>query len=386
MSFQLESEGLLKEFEKLSQEPLQTAKAQAEGTNGVIAVAGMYMPEELIHAAGFLPIVLLEQNGPVSSANSHVQSFMCGYVRSLMDQVLDEKLKFLKALFIKDCCHEIRMIGDLARCTQKDKCNIEFFFFPVTIKKEASQKYIAYENGNVKAVVEKLAGKTISDAAIAESIKVYNKFRKAMIALYDLRRDNPGVISEMDLRNVVRAAMSMKKEVVTDMVEKLTVALKNDIVSGALKTKKGPKVIVSGSLCECLEPAVIRSIENAGAIIADDDVYVGSRYFNTLVDEAVSPMEALTKAYIFRNGPCATQLDDDNRNSDWLKAMAEKAGAKGIITVVIKFCEAHYFGNLADVTDLEKSFNGKVFTLFTDHESEAEGQIATRVQSFIENL
>lgn len=386
MSFQLESEGLLKEFEKLSQDPLQTAKAYAEGTNGVIAVAGMYMPEEIIHAAGFLPIVLLEQNYPVSSANAHVQSFMCGYVRSLMDQVLDEKLKFLKALFIKDCCHEIRMIGDLARCTQKDKANIEFFFFPVTIKAEASKKYLAEEVRNVRRAVEKLAGKPVADEAIAESIKVYNQFRKAMTDLYAFRSANPGAISEMDLRNVVRASMSMKKEVVTEMVTKLTEALKKDLASGAIAAKKGPKVIVSGSLCECLEPAVIRSVENAGAVIVEDDVYVGSRYFNTMVEEGKEVIQALADAYIYRNGPCATQFDPDLRNGNWLKEMAEKNGAKGIITVVIKFCEAHYYGNLADVTDLEKSYNGKVLTIFTDHESEAEGQIATRVQSFIENL
>ena len=379
------SQLLLERFAELSKDPLKTAKQESEG-KGVIAVSGMYMPEEMIHAAGFMPMVLLEQNGPVAAANAHVQAVMCGYVRSLMDQAIEKELSFTKAVFIKDCCHELRMIGDLVRHTQADKVNVEFFFFPVTIKAEASQKFIAAEMDNIKLKVEKYLGRKICNEALSESIRVFNRFRKAMQELYDIRRSAPGCISEIALRDVVRASMSMPKEKATAMVLELNEALREDLKSGAIKAKKGPKLIVSGSLCESLEPAVIKAVENAGGVIADDDLYVGGRYFNTLVDEGGDPMAALTKAYIYRNGPCCTQTDPDKRNGDYLKTLAENAGAKGIITVVIKFCEAHYFGNLADMNDLKANFSGKVYSVFTDHDTDAEGQIATRIQSFIENL
>ena len=381
----IKSELLLAKFAELSKDPLETAKKECEG-KGVIAVSGMYLPEELIHAAGFMPIVLLEQNEPVAAANAHVQPFMCGYVRSLMDQAIEKKLSFTKAVFVKDCCHELRMIGDLVRHTQGDKVNIEFFFFPVTIKAEASKKFIAEEIQNMKERVEKYLGKKIEEEAIAESIKVFNRFRLAMQELYAIRRNAPGCISEMALRDVVRAVMSIPKEKATDMVLELNEALKAELADGTIKAKKGPKLIISGSLCESLEPAVIKAVESAGGVIADDDLYVGGRYFNTLVDEGEDPMTALTQAYIYRNGPCCTQTYPDNRNGFYLKQLAENAGAKGIITVVIKFCEAHYFGNLADVNDLKANFKGKVFSVFTDHDTDSEGQIATRVQSFIENL
>jgi bcr-type benzoyl-CoA reductase subunit C len=381
----IKSKPLLERFAELSKDPLKTARQEADG-RGVIAVSGMYMPEEIIHAAGYMPVVLLEQNGPVAAANAHVQPFMCGYVRSLMDQAIEKELSFTKAVFVKDCCHELRMIGDLVRYTQPDKVNIEFFFFPVTIKAEASQKFIAQEMENVKLRVEKYLGNKIEDDALRESIKVFNKFRQAMQELYQVRRSAPGCISEMALRDVVRASMSMPKEKATALVTELVEALKEDLASGAVRAKRGPKILVSGSLCESLEPAVIKAIEGAGGVIADDDLYVGGRYFNTLVDEGEDPMTALTQAYIYRNGPCCTQTDPDNRNGDYLKSLAERCGAKGIITVVIKFCEAHYFGNLADMNDLKANFSGKVYSVFTDHDTDAEGQIMTRIQSFIENL
>ena len=379
------TEEVLKEFRRLAKEPLRTAAEHAAGTKGVIAIAGMYMPEELIHAAGFLPMILLEQNDPVTAANAHVQSFMCGYVRSMMDQVLLGKLDFTKALFIKDCCHEIRMIGDLMRWKEEVKANIEFFFFPVTIKKPESQEYIRQEVRRIRAAAESLAKALVTDEQILESIRIYNENRALLKELYTLRRENPGIISGLDITAVIRTGMSIRKEEHSEMLKKLLGALRSDLEDGSLQAKAGPGVILTGSLCESCEDSVIQAVEEAGGIILDDDLYVGGRYFNTMTAGDEDPAEALAEAYIYRNSPCPTQFDGETVRSEYLAKMADRAGAKGIIEVVVKFCEAHYFSNLSVQTDMRK-MKRKLFTIYTDHDQTAEGQISTRIQSFLENM
>jgi len=374
---------ILHQFEALAKDPLQTAKERGAALGKeVIGCAGMYFPEEILHAAGALPTVVLQQNYPISAANAHVQSFMCGYVRSLMDQAIEKKFSFMKALFIKDCCHEIRMIGDLVRFKQADKIRVEMSFFPVTIKKPESQKYIHEEILSLIRRTEELMGVTISREALASSIKVYNEARRRMMELYALRRNNPGIISAVDLSNIAVAGMCIPKEEHSAMVAELIEALREKDME---PIKGKTPVVVTGSLCEVCDRDLLSAIEKSGGVIVDDDLYVGARYYNTLVSETGDPAAALAEAYINRVGPCPTQHDPDNRLGDYIAGIVKNSGAKAVVTAVIKFCEAHYFSNLADQADLEKAGIPQL-TVYLDHDASLKGQIETRVQSFLENL
>src|SRR5512135_998608 len=93
-------------FRKLAKEPFQSLQDRkaAEGRK-IIACMPMQIPEEIIHAAGALPVVIPESKDPITIATKHIQNFFCGYARNIIDVALKGKLDFLDGMIFQDTCH-----------------------------------------------------------------------------------------------------------------------------------------------------------------------------------------------------------------------------------------------------------------------------------------
>ncbi|MDO5331826.1 MAG: 2-hydroxyacyl-CoA dehydratase family protein [Bacillota bacterium] len=374
---------LIDQFAKLAEKPHETAKEWSKKTGRkVVAVAGLDVPEPVIEAAGMMPLVLLEDNSkPISLANSHVQTHMCGYMRSMIEQVLDGSLDYVEALVMKDCCHEIRMLGDLIHYIS-DRVKTFFIYFPPTQHETLTHDYMVGAMKKYIAYIEDLSGKKISDEDLAKAIAVYNENRKAMVELYDIRMKNPGIISGVACSKIVQASMCMPKEEHTKLVKELIAEL-NEMAKDFTPSKK-TKLIVSGSLCESCKDYVLNAVESCGGVIVYDDLYVGSRYFNTLYKEELGPMEALIDNYVNPVSPCATKYEKRSIG-DYQLELLEKTGAAGIIDVIVQNCEAHYYGYFMAHRKLTRAGKRDI-ELFVDMENNQEGQVKTRLQSFIESL
>ena len=86
------------EFAIVVQNPLQRARRWKEAGKGVIGCFPMYVPEEIIHASGMLPITLLGTEEPVSLAYKHLQTYICHLVQSNFELSLAGKLDFLDGI------------------------------------------------------------------------------------------------------------------------------------------------------------------------------------------------------------------------------------------------------------------------------------------------
>ena len=126
---------------------------------------------------------------------------------------------------------------------------------------------------------------------------------------------------------------------------------------------------------------VLDLVEELGAVVVDDDLYVGSRYFATQVDETLDPIEALAAKFI-ENIPCPTKYDPSKDWGDYLVSMARRSRAGGVVIFMAKFCEPHGF-DYPHLKDKLSDAGIPHLLLQTDH-SGPSGQIRTRLQAFIE--
>ena len=51
----------------------------------VVGCSPMHFPEELVHAAGMLPVLLQETEEAITEGFSHVHPFFCGITRNMID-------------------------------------------------------------------------------------------------------------------------------------------------------------------------------------------------------------------------------------------------------------------------------------------------------------
>lgn len=372
---------LLDEFGHIADHPEETALAWKEKTGGkVVGVGGLDIPEPLVHAAGMLPVVLLGNEEEVTLANAHVEMHQCGYIRSLVDLALKDKLAFCDELLFHDCCHIVRMLVDALHTYKEGIPKAKFAYFSPLLEYETAQRYTASEMEKLKDTLQEISGNTITDEKLSESIRLFNRIKKLLVRLYDIRREKPGILSGWDVTQTVAAGMVMPREDYAVKLEELV-----DLVAALPEPEtKGVPVVVHGSLCERCSRSVLEEIEACGGVIVDDDLYVGSKYFNTLYNEELAPMEALLDAYLHRVSPCPTRYEERDPG-DYLAEVYNRSGAKGIIMVVVKFCEAHDYLYFTAHRRFEQLGIPEML-VETVHEGAAEGQLKTRLQGFFEKL
>ena len=375
-------EHLLLQFKTIADNPSETVKRWKSATNRkVVGCVGLHIPEEIISAGGMLPIVLLEKDGPIRHADAHVQNNMCWYIRSIADQALTGDLSFLDSLVILDSCHVIRMIGDSLRISAPQISRIDFLSFPVSLQIAAADKYLSDEMTSFLTRMEEVAGRSITEQDLSDAIRKHNDNRRLLQKLYCVRREKPGLLRAVDVGYIVKASMCMPKEEHSALLSQLLDALQERVPD---PLNIGVPIVVSGSLCETCDD-ILQTLESSGATVVDDDLFVGSRYFSTLVDEEMRPREALSYAYFNQMSPCPTINRPDRSMGDHLAEMTTTAKAAGVVSIIVKYCEPHYYSYLMVHRKLRERLIPD-YMVEKERDSASNGQIKTRVQAFLEAI
>ena len=375
-------DGLMQRFAEAAADPLgSVSRWKAAHAGKAVGCVGLHVPEEIISAAGMLPVMLLEKDGPLAHADAHVQNNMCGYIRSIADQALAGQLSGLDSLVILDSCHVIRMIGDSLRHSADQVARIDFLYLPVSLQRSEANKYLGTEIAGFAERMAAVAGRPITEADLDRAIRMHNDNRRLLQRLYSLRRGKPGLIGAVQVATVVKASMCMPKDEHSAILAELLTALEQRTapsLTGAVP------IVVSGSLCESCDDILV-ALEKSGATIVDDDLFVGSRYFGTLVDESMPPLQALAQAYASQSAPCPTITRTERALGDYLGDMAERAKAAGVVSVVVKYCEPHYYSYLMLRRKLKQRSIPETM-VEKERAGASEGQLRTRVQAFVESI
>jgi benzoyl-CoA reductase subunit C len=255
-------------------------------------------------------------------------------------------------------------------------------FMPVAVAKKQARPFLLGELERFRASMGKFVGKEIDDASLQTSIGIYNENRDLMTRLYDLRRRRPGLLTLREMVDVTLAGMLMPKEEHNALLRKLLTALAE---------RKPPipdvnnrvRLVLTGSLCEAPPPELLALVEDLGGVVVDDDLYTGSRYFVTRVPSIPNPIEGLAEAYLHMAAPCPTRIYPEMRLGPYLVDMVKRAEAKGLIIILVKYCEAHDYTYPHMRRHLDPA--GIPYLMIkTEHETSSVEQMKTRLQAFFE--
>ncbi len=373
----------LEEFAAIAANPDGYARAWKQQTGGkVVGTFAMHFPAEIIHASGALPVLLQAHDEPISTGHASIYPFFCSYTRSMVDQNAKGHFDYVDMILFGDHCVQLLSAADIVRMQTPER-QVGFYQLIPAISDNWS-----FENAErtlrraIEGIEEEL-DVSISEDDLAASIRVFNRSRSLIRQLYDLRRAGKVSISSLEMQHIVKSSMVMDKARHSDMLEGLI----TDITSGDTDLAPGMPVFLSGHLCHAPKLSVLEMIEECGARVVDDDLYHGFRYVSTNASEKGDPVKALTSWYLDRNDvvPCPTRLDPEVDWDLWLLDRTKASGASGIVILMPKFCEPHYFF----YPRIKKAFEDADFPLLlleTEHETMAGGNIRTRIESFVEMI
>lgn len=248
---------------------------------------------------------------------------------------------------------------------------------PKNMRANYTQGYLMRQLGRLKAALEKLSGREIPEASLAKSISIYNENRRLLHRLYKLRRDRPGLSRARDIAVIVGAGILMPKEEHSRLLSQYLEQVEKTSAYADGKIR----LVLSGYLCDMPELDVLDLLEELGAVVCDNDLYIGRRDFNSIADESLSPLEALAERYI-KDVPCPTKLDAKQDWSEYLAGLAKEAQTDGVISIALKYCESHLY----DVPSLAKNLseNGMSNLIIETGHRGAIDQLRTRFQAFLE--
>ena len=373
---------MMKEFQDIAYSPnKQLANFKAQGKK-VIGVLPYYAPEELVYAAGMVPMGMWGSNNKtISRAKEYCATFYCTIAQLALEMLLDGTMDQLDGIITPTICDTLRPMSQNFRVSIGEKIPTIFLAHPQNRFAPWGLQFCIDQYTNVKKMLEKIAGREITNEDIRNAIKVYNASRAARREFVKLANEHCDVITATKRSAVLKAAWFMTK---AEYTEKL-VALNAELAALPVCEWKGVKVVTSGIICD--NPELLKIFDDNNIAIAADDVAHESRSFRTDASEEGDPMMALAKQFadidyeVLLYDPASAE----NRRGEFVANMVKESGAQGLILFMQQFCDPEEM----EYPYLKKALDDAGIPhikLGVDQQMRDFGQASTAIQAFADVL
>lgn len=323
-------------FEDLRFGAVKDWKAAAPGRKA-IGYMPIYVPREIIHAAGMLPVGIFGGGDQleVIQGDAYYQSYICRIPRSTLELGLTGRLDVLDGMLFPSICDVIRNLSGMWQIMFKDKY-VKYFDLPQNYDDDTGGEFYVHEMQQLREDLGRLSGTPVTDDQLRGSIAVYNENRSAIRELYTYRAAKPWQAPTSELYLVLRAGCVLPPEEHTALVRSYLAAARQE----TRPQRDNARVVLTGSFCEQPPLSLIKSIEMAGCYVVDDDFQLIQSWLLDEVPVAGDPLEELSKAFLHRSTSTSSKYDarKEDKGKFLLKQIKDR-GAEGVIFAAASFCD-----------------------------------------------
>ncbi len=323
-------------FEDLTFAKAREWKAAVPGRK-VIGYMPVYVPREIVHAAGMLPFGILGGGADmeVIHGDAFYQSYICRIPRSTIEMAINGKLDFVDGMIFPSICDVIRNLSGIWKLLFKDKY-VRYFDAPQNFREEVGGVFYANEMRELRDGLANLAGREVTDDDLRRSISVYNENRRWVTQVYDFRAAFPWKAPSAEVYLLMRAGMVLPPEEHTLLMREYLAA------AGAADRpmRDNCRVVLTGAFCEQPPLSLIKSLEMSGCYIVDDDLLLITRWLLTDVPTEGDPIGNLSRAFLLHSAETAAKYEPDvAKKGSYLIDSVRKRKADGVIFAAPSFCD-----------------------------------------------
>lgn len=371
-----ELQTLLQELCHAGRHPEETIRASmAETGKPAVGCFPLFVPEELVYAAGFLPVGLWGGTGTFQRSNRYIQSFACSILRADLELGLAGKYDLLRAVLIPTQCDTLKCV-----CEDFKAAVPQVPVIGVTIPHnrtiQAAHGQLLDEFDYLTASLRAVQTPDCRPMPLEEAFAVYEDHRAAVRAFLDLVPDHLVTVSPKVRHLVLKAAWSMDKRLYTEKLRRLTDLLK----AQPKEDFDGHRFVVTGILLDA-EP-VLDLLEELHVGVVDDLLCHESLQVRTPTRPGGTVSSRLAYRYLDLRG--ASPLHDPGKPRGAILAqLVRDRGADAVLFAQMKFCDPEAFDRPIVAQDLAAS-GIPMLTLEHDQLVPSVGQLRTRLQAFLE--
>jgi benzoyl-CoA reductase subunit C len=332
-------DGIVARAEALYRDYRLSAVREWKARTGGLAVGYMpiYVPRELLHAQGVLPVGLMgaRDDLEIIKGDAYYQSYICHIPRSTIELGLNGSLDCLDGMLFPAICDVIRNLSGMWQMLFPDKLS-HYLDLPQDFDPELGGAFYRQDLEHLAQKLEARGAAPLRPEALRNSIALYNQERRLVRELYDLRRREPWKVPTYELYLVLRAALVLPVEESSALFASYLEAAREDTSRRPLDQAR---VLLCGSFCEQPPLGLIKTLERAGCSIVDDDFVQVHRFLREDVACGEDPLGDLVTAFLEQGSPGPTRYAADGRKGEDLLARCRDGAAEGVLFCAPSFCD-----------------------------------------------
>jgi benzoyl-CoA reductase subunit C len=349
----------------------------------VIGCFPVYTPEELVHAAGFLPAHVFGGGhiAEIEYADARIQSFVCSICKSTLELGLTERLKMVDGFMFPSICDVARNLSSIWKRNFPEQF-VAYCHWPEHADSINARAYLRSEFARILDGLEELRGSAVSIAELNDSLDIYNENRRLMRALRTLRREHPEKLTLGETYRLFRAGGFMRRDTHSEMLAR---ALAEAVARDAAR-RDAVRVVLDGAFCEQMPVEMIEMIEQAGCYVLDDDILLGHRWYSEDIPANTDdPLDAMAGAFLEQAPDCAVHYVGRQRRVEAFGEKLDRAEADGVIFASAKFCEPALYDYVLLKDEVERHSLPYV-TFEFEEKAGLFDAIQTQVETFVESV
>ncbi|MFW9971602.1 MAG: 2-hydroxyacyl-CoA dehydratase subunit D [Candidatus Odinarchaeota archaeon] len=359
-----------------------------EGKKVIAFISHDNIPEELLDAAGFIPLRLMFAGNDdlMDASHDFLPPSTCAFAQSCIGlfSTKPDQFRFLDLVdfFIvsNHCVSDICASEIISKYFNIPRLD----FYICYTKNKNSLKYFKLELINLKEQLEKINGKQIHKEDLLNSIKKYNNFKKSLLKLNNLK------IKGAQKLKILQKALLFGPEYTKELENFLTSEL-NPNAQGSVNQKD---ILLIG--CSIfINDYLIDLIEEGGGNIVLFDTWIGFNYYSQIFDDdlinsATNPLDLLVNRFknnIYSDHSVPSFLElKVSQIEEYFNIHKKQTGKKlAIINHIIKFCD--HISIMAPHLKKRLQERGiQLLNLERDYSRANRGQLSTRIEAFLEMI
>ena len=323
-------------FEDLSFTSARQWKA-AEPSRKVVGYMPIYVPREIIHAAGMLPLGIVGGGDQleVIHGDAYYQSYICRSPRSTIELGVSGRLDFVDGMLFPSICDVIRNLSGMWKLMFPNVYS-RYFDVPQNYRDDIGGNFYINELAELRDDLGELRGKPITDDELRSSIAVYNENRKLIRELYALRAERPWQAPAVEVYLMVRAGLLLPVEEHSALLREYLAAARAD----ERPKRDNCRVVLTGMFCEQPPLNLIKSLELSGCYVVDDDLLLVTRWLTGDVETEGDPLRNLALAFLHHSESTAAKYEPNQKEKgQHLVRAVKRTAAEGVIFAAPSFCD-----------------------------------------------
>jgi benzoyl-CoA reductase/2-hydroxyglutaryl-CoA dehydratase subunit BcrC/BadD/HgdB len=369
------------ELEGVYRERDRAALEWKEQGGQVVGCLGSDVPEELLIAAGLLPVrVSGDPEADLEAADRYVERAFDPRVRSQFLRITDGSYSYLDHLVVSSSSDAlVRMFYYLRALRMAEPIlpipDLHFFDLLHT-RFRTSMLYNRDRARDLRGVIEQWCEREITDEDVVKAIEICEENRRLLRRLSELRAPGPPRVSGAQSLGIIGASMFLPRQEHSRLVAAfLEEAETNDTVSGV-------RLFVTGSAQDHVQ--FYELVESCGAVVVGEDHDWGDRHFTGMIDIKTDRIDAIVDRYHLRQ-PAAHQATVSERVTALLERV-HATDAQGVIAFIYEADDAPSW----DLPEQRRALESEgVPVLLLDHQPyklDQTDELRRRVAAFVRSI